>query len=98
MELFFRMLQQTLDITETLDVLEREGRAAIAKRPVFAAHGKNSVRRGGSARRLDASLTAIRPFLTRLQRYLLWKPMQGRPQLERSFSSFDPAPVASIFA
>ena len=37
MKFFARMLQQALDVTESLDVLQRETAVAVTQGPVFAA-------------------------------------------------------------
>src|SRR5216683_1268514 len=86
-----RMLQQTLNVSETLDVLQRERRVAITECPVITAHGKNADLSTGPAKRFGSPLAATRPFRGR---------RQGYPLLENNvdrfgwrFSSCDPSPV-----
>ena len=92
MKLFAGILEQTLYVTEALNVLEREGRTAIAERPVFAAYGKNAVRDGGLTSRFDAPFDAIRPLISRRQGSSSRK-NQCRAAIDWSFGPCKPSPA-----
>src|SRR5258708_35640666 len=62
MEFLARVLQQTLDVTQALDVLKRESDATAAERPVLAAQGKNAYRCGRHTKGLGSSGAIARPF------------------------------------